>query len=101
MGLVQKPSRPISTGKDKPRGGAKTDTDPKGETNNNLGPGMGPVQKPPRPISTGKDKPRGGAKTATDPKGKNAEGTDRKGGPNLGSTSPKSNPFWTPIPIRL
>jgi hypothetical protein len=62
---------------------------------------MGPVQKPSRPISAGKDKPRGGAKTATDPKGANTAGTDRKGGPNLGSTSQKSNLFWTPIPTRL
>jgi hypothetical protein len=71
MGPVQKPSRPISAGKDKPRGGAKTVTDPKGETTNNLGIDMGPAQKPSRPISTGKEKPRGGAKTATDPKGEN------------------------------
>ena len=54
MGPVQKPSRPISTGKGEPRGGAKTATDPKGANNHNLGLDMGPVQKPSRPVSASK-----------------------------------------------
>ena len=68
---VQKPSRPISLGKAKAKGGDKRATDPKGESSDCFGVGTKPVQKPSRPISLGKVKAKGGEKRAIGPKGEN------------------------------
>jgi hypothetical protein len=66
-----KPSRLISAGKDKPRGGAKKSYRPERSKLRFVRGREKADSKPSRPISAEKDKPRGGGKRAIGPKGQN------------------------------
>ena len=85
VGPVQKPSRPISAGKHKPRRCAKTALGPKGQHYEFLGICVGPAQKPSWPISAGKHKPREMEKSACQPIGKKQPSMGAIHGP-LGTT---------------